>query len=358
MSDAEITSPRILVVDDSRIVRATVKKHLAASFDVIEEADGEAGWDKLSADPLVQVVISDLSMPRLDGFGLLSRMRHAADPRIKNTPVIIISGEEDPETKEAALSKGANDFITKSTDRVEMVARVSAAVQLAKTARDLRTTEEVQAKTTTTDVKTGLATRHLLEIEGEKALSLAQRTQTDITLLIFELDDFAPLQARVGNDVADKLMAMMSKLLSAKLRKEETLAHFGTARFGLILPTSVQSGLVLAERLRAVIAAARVNFRGSQISLTASCGAASVFTEATYALAPLLSAAESRLAIARSAGGNRIEAPQITPSKALSIDAALDLLQQGKVDAVRPQLVDLLARLQPLLKLLEDNSPR
>lgn len=67
--------PRILVVDDSRIVRATIKKHLGASYEVIEEPNGEAGWQRLIADESIQLLISDLTMPVLDGLGLLSRVR-------------------------------------------------------------------------------------------------------------------------------------------------------------------------------------------------------------------------------------------------------------------------------------------
>jgi len=360
MSQADLTAtpPRILIVDDSRMVRATVKKHLAAGFEVIEENDGEAGWERLVSDELVQVLISDLSMPRLDGFGLLARIRQSGDARIKNTPVIIISGEEDPKTKQEAVDKGANDFITKSTDRAEMIARVSAAVQLAKTARDLRYTEAVQAKTSTVDVKTGLATQHLLEIEGEKALSLALRHQTEVTLLVFKFDEFGPLLARVGEEVADKLMGMMAKLLAAKLRKEETLARLDGSSFGLILPSPLPGSITLAERLRATIAAAKINFRGEQINLTASCGVACTSTEATYELHPLLDAATRRASVAHARGGNCIEAPPLSPLSPIAVDAALELLSLGKIDAVRPHLANLMKRLEPLLKLVNQELPK
>ena len=79
---------RILIVDDSRIVRATVRKHLAENYDMIEEADGEAGWRRLLADESVSLLISDLSMPELDGLGLLTRIRESGDLRLRHLPVI------------------------------------------------------------------------------------------------------------------------------------------------------------------------------------------------------------------------------------------------------------------------------
>ena len=59
--------PRILIVDDSRIVRATIIKRICDRFDAREEVDGEAGWEALLIDPTLQLVITDHTMPRLDG---------------------------------------------------------------------------------------------------------------------------------------------------------------------------------------------------------------------------------------------------------------------------------------------------
>ena len=55
------------------MVRASIAKQIRGSFDVREEADGEAGWQALLVDPTIEVVISDIGMPKLDGFGPLER---------------------------------------------------------------------------------------------------------------------------------------------------------------------------------------------------------------------------------------------------------------------------------------------
>ena len=70
------------------------------------------------------MVFSDLSMPKLDGFGLLERIRNSTETRIQNLPVIIITGaEDDEETKQLALSKGASDFISKPFESVQLRTR-------------------------------------------------------------------------------------------------------------------------------------------------------------------------------------------------------------------------------------------
>ena len=114
MSEGAVHNPpRVLIVDDSRMVRATIAKQIRGTFDVREEADGEAGWQALLVDPTVSVVVSDIGMPVLDGYGLLERIRDSKVSRIHDLPVIIISGEEDADSREKARQLGANDFITK-----------------------------------------------------------------------------------------------------------------------------------------------------------------------------------------------------------------------------------------------------
>ncbi|QDQ27865.1 response regulator [Chitinimonas arctica] len=335
MSQTELATPlpRILVVDDSRIVRATVKKHLSTQFDVIEAADGEAGWERLEADPDVLVLMSDLSMPKLDGFGLLARVRKSADARIKHTPVIIISGEEDAETKQLAVERGANDFVTKSTDRAEMLARVSAAVKLAKTARELRTTEEVQARTTTTDTQTGVATEHMLHVEADKAMAHATRYHGETTLVLFEIDRFDSLRAELGEAVADQLINLVAKLVSGRLRKEETLARLTGPRFGVMLYADLAGSRIYAERLQETIAAARVNFKGRQIQITANIGMANAQADGTANFDELLAKAVHRL------------------EQAYSVDRALELISQGELEDVMARLPALMAKLAPLLAL-------
>ncbi len=357
--ETEIPSalPRVLIVDDSRIVRATIKKHLGGLFDIVEEGDGEAGWNRLLEDQTIDLVISDLGMPRLDGIGLLTRIRHSNEPRIRHMPVIIVSGEEDEETKNNAVDKGANDFITKSTDRAEMIARVNANVQLAKTARQLAATQSEQEKTATTDSKTGLATAHLLNLQGSQALAFALRHHGEVSILLLEIDRFHDVEETLGEEVADQLLGLIAKLMGSKLRKEETLARLEGARFGIVSPTaSVRDAITLAERFRQTIAAAKVNYRGQTLNVTASFGISNSHHDELSDIEPLVDAATLRLQSAQQAGGNRVQSPQLDPSKTLaSLGTALHILQEpGGVEQVRPHVRTLLRQLSPLLKLARE----
>jgi PleD family two-component response regulator len=102
--------PRVLVVDDSRLMRTAIHKFIQGEFQATEAEDGERGWEMLVGDDHIQVVIADVLMPRLDGYALICRIRAADEARIRDVPVIVITGAEDDETRERAFACGANEF--------------------------------------------------------------------------------------------------------------------------------------------------------------------------------------------------------------------------------------------------------
>lgn len=122
--------PCILVVDDSPTIRAAVTKALENDFELVEASDGEKGWELLCANSDIKLVVTDLMMPEMDGFALIERIRGAKSENVAGLPIIVVTALEDPQAKVHALMAGANDFITKRTDTLELQARVIARYQL------------------------------------------------------------------------------------------------------------------------------------------------------------------------------------------------------------------------------------
>lgn len=103
---------RILVVDDSMVVRQQVRRALAgAPFDIIEAEDGVDAVEKLSALDDVALVISDINMPRMNGIELLEAIR--MDTRWRALPVVMLTTEGQPELVQRAKSLGAKGWIVK-----------------------------------------------------------------------------------------------------------------------------------------------------------------------------------------------------------------------------------------------------
>ena len=112
----------VLTVDDSRTMRDMLMLALVdAGYRVIQAVDGVDGLETLAAEG-VDVVITDINMPRLDGFGFIEGMR--ADPNHRSTPVLVLTTESDAAKKQRARDAGATGWIVKPFDPVKLVEAV------------------------------------------------------------------------------------------------------------------------------------------------------------------------------------------------------------------------------------------
>ena len=124
--------PRIVVADDNNDMRAYIKSLLGAYADVTACADGEAAFELLLADP-PDLLVSDVMMPRLDGFGLIARLR--ATESLRHLPVMLLSARAGEEAKVEGLRAGADDYLVKPFAASELQARVQRQVDLARERR-------------------------------------------------------------------------------------------------------------------------------------------------------------------------------------------------------------------------------
>lgn len=123
----EPTPARLLLVDDEPGLRTAVSAYLEdEGFQVTTANDGEEGWQK-AQDLLPDVVITDVMMPRCDGYGLLQRLR--GDERLGGTPVIFLTAKGMTADRIAGFQAGCDDYIPKPFDPDELVARVQNVVR-------------------------------------------------------------------------------------------------------------------------------------------------------------------------------------------------------------------------------------
>ncbi len=113
----------VLLVDDQPIIGEAVRRMLAAQEDIaFRYVSDPLDAVQDAADNHTTVILSDLVMPQLDGLELVERFR--AEEATKRIPLIVLSTKEEAETKAAAFSRGANDYLVKLPDPVELVARI------------------------------------------------------------------------------------------------------------------------------------------------------------------------------------------------------------------------------------------
>jgi len=352
------------------MVRASIIKHIRGHYDYREESDGEAGWQALVLDHSIVAVMTDLSMPVLDGFGLIERIRNSRLERLRQMPVIMLSGDEDEDVRARAKRLGVSDFIAKGTGAAELLARLDTLIRLASAQQLVERNRDQQVQ----DAETGLFSRRYIELQAAQALSHASRHATEVSVMLLGFDRFAQLRAEAGDEVVHQLQKRFARLLLDKVRKEDSLGHYGEDSFVAVCPGTPGAACeAFGNRLREAIETANVAAHGQRLNLSVSVGVANTPADTVTSAGALLELAAKRMGLAMADGGNRVvglgnkpfavvaaaptasAAPVAVPAPPPpTVAQALELLRSGRGDAVRPHAGRLAAELLPLLALLAE----
>lgn len=315
---AAAAKPRVLVVDDSRVIRVAARKILKDEFEPVEAGDGEEAWELLTKEADIALVLSDLSMPYLDGMGLLQRLRGAEEQRLREMPMIIVTGaEDDDEAKTRAFAAGATDFISKPFDSVQLLAHTRSHIRLQKTTEELKQTTTVLQENPATDPFTGLGNQRAFLERGQQGLAYAIRHRTELAMVLFQVDGFDQIFVRHGKAVGGAILKTVTAALQAEIRREDTAARISMARFGLILPESNPIGVKrLAARVCARIAATPVKDKdGTPLAYTLSAGVIAPAVNQSTRFEQLLGVLVKRLETAM-AQGNCVVFDEDAPAEA------------------------------------------
>ena len=360
---------RVLVVDDSKVIRNAARKMLGAEFDVVLAEDGADAWSMLENDASIEVVFTDLIMPGMNGFELLRDIRTAADARLRAMPVIVVTGIEDDEVARVrALELGATDFITKPFTTIDLLARARAHASHQREATQLRAQ-------TTLDQLTGLPNKAGFLDRLQQDMAYARRHQQELTLVRIEIEDLRSIFLQRGKDTAERLLLQVAKSLRAAIRKEDSAGRIALGGFALSLPAGERQGVErMVARLSAElgeqsaqIAAGTVKFSTGvsrppletglsaqealdqcQPTLADAAGAAlaPTPTPVTIAAAPTVSSVSAPPAVAP------ITAPPAAAPAPLLLDPLLAQLERGNPQPAIAGMPLILRRLLPLLRLL------
>jgi diguanylate cyclase (GGDEF)-like protein len=348
---------RIMSVDDSRLMRKSVSRILKGLNDVVEAEHGEQAWELILQDEKIKIVCCDLSMPVMDGFGFLEKVRNAEDPRIRNLPVIIVTGQEDSEeNRNRIFEAGASDFVSKPFDSAKLRACIKTHTRLEQAAEELekKTTElEIGAAV---DPLTGLGTQAFFYKSAQQAISHANRHERELIIINLQIDGLRELFIKVGKGTCGALIKKVGEIISKHSRQEDLVCRMGLDGFVTLLTTCDLSGAVqMTERVREMVASVRFQHDGQKEKLTISAGVAKLDVNAEMTADDLLQASANYLKQAQEAGGNQVcydtSMVKVEPVGDLTLDQALTLISRGESNQVRGQIDILVRRILPLLAL-------
>jgi DNA-binding response OmpR family regulator/signal transduction histidine kinase len=135
---SEHAPPRILLADDNADMRSYLQGLLQGPYELVAVADGQSALESARQHP-PDLVLADVMMPRLDGFGLLRELR--ADQTLNGIPVLLVSARAGEESRIEGLAAGADDYLVKPFSARELVARVGSQLAMARVRREAADTE-------------------------------------------------------------------------------------------------------------------------------------------------------------------------------------------------------------------------
>ena len=352
-SEKTPVKPRVVVADDSKVVRKAATKILGDKFDIILAADGAEAWQILQKDPSVQVVLTDLGMPNLDGYQLIEKIRHAEKEDLRNIPVVVITGAAEEESvKKKVFEIGATDFVGKPFKSTEVIARLEAHANYRRDKVSLQ--EHVNI-----DLLTGTLNHKALDEKLEKDVSFINRHKQNIALVMFEIDNFKHIVDKTGHRGSEKIVQKFSKVLSSAIRREDSFGRYNEAKFLTILPMAKTEGVVmLSKRLCDHMKTFKINVAGEVINLTLSIGIAAAPKGCASTPKSLLKTAEQALRNAQKLGPGEVQLLKLENQQAdkqpkfISIDDLLNAISNDANSLTQTELTAAVGSLAPLIKLM------
>ena len=306
-NELESPLPRVLLVEDSQTTIVLLSRSLSEHYSLLQAKDGEEAWELLQEDRSIEVVITDIVMPRLTGHQLLVKIRKSDDSSIRNLPVIVMTTADDNVDKNLAFLNGANDFVSKPIDPTELQSRVNVHHKLSRTIRELEASRKLLAEQASTDPLTQLKNRRAFFEHGAQHMSLSKRYKSDLSILLIDIDHFKKVNDTYGHQAGDEVLTQVARLLKQLTRNEDTVARMGGEEFAILLPDTNRLGTaVMAERIRVAVEKEKIIVGDNTITITLSIGVATYGSEKAESVDDLLRIADSRLYLAKENGRNRI----------------------------------------------------
>jgi diguanylate cyclase (GGDEF)-like protein len=269
---------------------------------VIEAANGQLALDVCSK-VRPDIAVLNVEMPIMGGWELLRRLK--GDPKFADMPVIFLTGRTSTSEIVEGLKMGAHDYLRKPFEPPELIARVSAAIRVARLQQELNKQNIELDLLSRTDQLTGLPNRRSGEESLEAAFENSQRYGWPITILMIDVDHFKLVNDHHGHAGGDAVLKEVARRMSSVLRTGDVAARWGGEEFLIVLPnTDLQGGALLAERLLDVMREKTIDVGVERCTVTVSVGVAS---DSNMSVDKLVQAADGALYLAKQSGRDRLE---------------------------------------------------
>ena len=310
----------VLLVDDQVLICEAVRRALATEPDIhFHYCTNPMEALRMAEDITPTVILQDLVMPGMDGLDLV-RMYRASDT-LRAVPVIVLSAKDDPSAKSDAFRTGANDYLVKLPDRIELIARIryhtrayldhvqreAAYVALRESQRQLVNANLELERLTRIDGLTYLGNRRYFDEYMEMEWRRAMRMEATIALLMIDVDNFKYYNDTYGHLAGDEVLRRVAGVLQSGVRRAGDLAaRYGGEEFAVVLlNASIEGARATAERITQGVRDLEI-VNGDRL-VTISTGVATMVPTGATSPNDLINAADLALFRAKATGRNRLE---------------------------------------------------
>lgn len=314
---------RVFLVDDQAMIAEAVRRALVAEDLDFHFCQDPTEAVRIALELKPTVILQDLIMPEIDGLTMVRFYR--ANPVLAPVPIIVLSTKEEPEIKSKAFAYGANDYLVKLPDKIELIARIRYHSRayiaqkerdevfraLEKSQRELAEANQILQRLSSLDGLTGIPNRRrfdeVLKAEWQRAI----RHSTSLSLIMLDIDFFKLYNDRYGHQGGDECLKRVGGILEGSARRDSDLAaRYGGEEFAVILPeTGMQGAMDVAETVRTNIERQNIPHESSRVSdhVTVSMGVATWVPERGSEPDELISRADQALYKAKESGRNQVK---------------------------------------------------
>ena len=327
----------VLLVDDQAMVAEGIRRMIADEHDIQFHycADPKKAV-QMAVACKATVILQDLVMPEVDGMTLVRFYRN--NPSTRDVPVIVLSSKDDPNIKSDAFGNGANDYLVKLPEKVELLARIRSHAksylaqkerddafkslshmqeQLEKMNDELACSNRELQRLSSMDGLTGVANRRQFDETLAKEWQRGIRTQLPLSIIFADIDFFKRYNDHYGHQSGDDCLKKVAAALAATVhRPADLVSRYGGEEFVMILPDTTEEGaLAIAKKMLRGIRDLNIPNENSDVGkhVTLSIGISTLCPNDDSKPEELIETADQMLYRAKDNGRNRIEAAQPSP---------------------------------------------
>lgn len=294
---------RILIAEDSQVSRAVLEQQLRSmGYEAEIVQNGTEAWERLRQDDGPELALLDWMLPGLEGVEVCRRVREHHSDRYRY--LILVTMKERTEDIAEGLAAGADDFIVKPFDPMELRARVRVGERVLRYAERLRRANDDLVRLATTDELSRLYNRGAILDRLDQEFNRHLRERRPISVLMVDIDSLKDVNDQHGHAAGDAAIRHAADAIQSACRIYDVVGRYGGDEFLVALPgASSDAAMVVAERIRSKMGAVIVG--DDRFELSASIGVASWTSDSTHTPQATIRAADSALLHAKRDGRDR-----------------------------------------------------